>query len=769
MIRSSGANGGRGTRREVSSVVGTWTLIVSLLLLLAGHPLRASVIAGALVGVQAGTGLLLVVLVAPALARGFVARVALGSFIGFVAAACVPLVFLNTPLLPYAWIFPSIAVLIACILGRHHFGTVNGDERPSRITWLWLLLALIIGLSSEWTWLLPMVFVVFASGLCVTRKFRIVGLVVGALALIGQVVMISNRSPYWTQFRRGLSQVYDYVFFDATATATATWGGSENALIAGDRLAYHWLPYAWSGRIELLTGVHSTALSSHIIQITSFGLVVLLVFALVRRFGESETWGVVGSLYGALLVGSPLALLQPMGMYSPSQVFVSAAFLALILAIAEYLARPSFGVLVFAVAAGFAVVGGKVAALPALVALVGVASLVSLRSQNWQWPILLASAMALVTVGGFWYFFAGASVGETQSGSQLNLGDVVYSDGPMASVVRTPLLTIVGSVVLVVLLLSSVLGLFVSRGGTITREKAVLWGVRGAAATSLLTGFIYVGDRSGVMYFFQLALIVSLPLAIAGLSRYSFSALMNVRSMATIGVIAGVVALAWTNLYFEVAATDSATSLVRSMFLLFPLAGGVVASVVVRRSASARALPRLVTTAATTALIMGLAFFAWVPRYARLHVLEGRSLAEDRNLAVGSPLYREAFEWIRQNSDSDAIVATNRYCNDVSQSLPACTASLSMAAAHTQRRMWAENIDFVGGDKEKVLRRAGNALAFVNAPSAQSLAPLLSANVSWVFIDRQLTQQSDWEPWARVEFENDEAIVLRVVGQGAGS
>jgi hypothetical protein len=83
--------------------------------------------------------------------------------------------------------------------------------------------------------------------------------------------------------------------------------------------------------------------------------------------------------------------------------------------------------------------------------------------------------------------------------------------------------------------------------------------------------------------------------------------------------------------------------------------------------------------------------------------------------------------------------------------------------------MWAENIDFVGGDKEKVLARAGDVLAFVDAPSAQSLAPLLSANVSWVFIDRQLTQQSNWEPWARVEFENNEAIVLRVVDQGVGS
>ena len=79
------------------------------------------------------------------------------------------------------------------------------------------------------------------------------------------------------------------------------------------------------------------------------------------------------------------------------------------------------------------------------------------------------------------------------------------------------------------------------------------------------------------------------------------------------------------------------------------------------------------------------------------------------------------------------------------------------------------NIDFVGGAKEKVLGRARDVLMFVDSPSAQSLEPLANANVSWVFIDRRLTQQTTWEPWARVDFENDEAIVLRVNARSVGS
>jgi hypothetical protein len=175
-----------------------------------------------------------------------------------------------------------------------------------------------------------------------------------------------------------------------------------------------------------------------------------------------------------------------------------------------------------------------------------------------------------------------------------------------------------------------------------------------------------------------------------------------------------------------------------------------------------------VIAAASTAMIMALSFFAWVPRFARLHVIEGNALADDRALVVGSPLYRDAFQWIRKNSDDEAIIATNRYCNEPEQFIPDCSASLSMVAAQANRRMWAENLDFVGSARAKVVTRASETVAFIDLPSAKSVEPLITANVSWIFVDKQLTSQKNWEPWAIVEFENDESIVLRVVARGGG-
>jgi hypothetical protein len=442
---------------------------------------------------------------------------------------------------------------------------------------------------------------------------------------------------------------------------------------------------------------------------------------------------------------------------------MSAAFLSLIFVVAEYVAQPSVGLLVLASGLGIAVVGGKAAALPALITFIGVVSLSSLRREIRWWSLLLAGSMAIVTVGSFLYFFAGASVGgESQGSSSVNIGDVVYSDGPIALGIRSPFSTAIGSFALVTLILSSVLGLFVRGPRSTHSQEVVFRGAVLAAIVSLGTGFVYVGDRSGVMYFFQLALVLLLPISIVKFGEHDFGAFFNAKSITLVGGSAAVVAVVWSNLYFEVSATDLSSSLFRSFLMLLPLLGGSAIALAARRTMKSRMPSLRVVAAASTALIMGLAFFAWVPRYARVHVVQGKALVEDRNLVVGSPLYREAFQWIRYNSEVEAIVATNRYCNEIDQLLSDCAASLSMVAAQTDRRMWAENLDFVGGARDKVLDRARDTLVFIDSPSAQSLLPLSSANVSWVFVDKELTKQTNWEPWARVEFENDESFVLRV-------
>jgi hypothetical protein len=39
---------------------------------------------------------------------------------------------------------------------------------------------------------------------------------------------------------------------------------------------------------------------------------------------------------------------------------------------------------------------------------------------------------------------------------------------------------------------------------------------------------------------------------------------------------------------------------------------------------------------------------------------------------------------------------------------------------------------------------------------------LSTASVSWVYVDKAVTVVRSWEPWARIEYENDLAAVLRL-------
>jgi hypothetical protein len=61
-----------------------------------------------------------------------------------------------------------------------------------------------------------------------------------------------------------------------------------------------------------------------------------------------------------------------------------------------------------------------------------------------------------------------------------------------------------------------------------------------------------------------------------------------------------------------------------------------------------------------------------------------------------------------------------------------------------------------------VLDREKASLAFVDTPSATSLAPLCAAGASWVWVANARTEVRDWSPWAEVAYANDSVTILRV-------
>jgi hypothetical protein len=295
-------------------------------------------------------------------------------------------------------------------------------------------------------------------------------------------------------------------------------------------------------------------------------------------------------------------------------------------------------------------------------------------------------------------------------------------------------------------------GLVVARSLFTSRDNDLVWLLATSAVASLATGFVYVGERSGVIYFFNLGIALLTPLSVAALSRFQMPLFFGKWIAGYVGsVLAGVLLL---NLSIRFSASGIIPSLFRSGLLVVPL---TISWIIYRRKNN----PSFIGPIVIVALIGASSYFAWVPRHALVQFRNGIAYEPSVDSSSGSPRQRFAAKWLRENSSSDDVVATNRFCNNHTQRYPDCIAYWNVVSSITGRRMFLENADASARSVSGVTERALQSVEFVDRPSKKSAEILAAANVSWVFVDRSVTTTTSWEPWAEVVFENDEALILR--------
>jgi hypothetical protein len=738
-----------GTRQQVVFLFGGWASFVAVLMVMAGHEPLVSGLAALMVAGQFTAGYVLWQALIGGMDGGFVGGIAFGAIFGSLLSTLSGIVFVSTPLSPIAWAAPLVVALP--MISR-----LSPIARASSSVSLWLVAATLVGLSTEWTWLLPLA---IAAVLVAAREWlpKLLVIPVAVGLGIGQWWLIDQRSSYWSQFRQGLTEVADYQFLEAVARGTAQWAHTDSVLLSGDRLFYHWISYAWAGRVSESVNAIDFAFSSHLIQVVFVATVVVLTYVAAIRLGARGPWPLVAAFSTSSLVGVPIGLFQTLSVHSPSQTFVTAILFAAILLVSHQ-ANVRLGPLlvVFSVLAA-GVVGGKVAALPALIVVGGVNALIAARKGVRSRAISLVGLTVLVAVGGFAYFFSGA-LNEDPSGTlQIKPFEVVYTEGPIAS--SEPLwLLAIGLLATITGILVCVPGLLAFRGVTRgeSRHLAILF--FSAAGASIGVGFLYVGERTGVPYFFNLGIALLVPVSAASMSRLRFE--LTKTRLFFVGIVSVLVGVAAPNLIDRVSGETDGESLFRSTLLVTPLLVGMGLAGMLR--ANRKPVVALVALVASMS-----SFVAWVPRYSVIHAVNGRSYVPTTNAISGSPGFVEAARWIRDNSNPDHIVATNRFCNQFDQSPLECDAYRTVIPAVSGRRVLIENLDWISIAPEELERRVKLVTDFVERPTDKSLAGLLTANVSWVLVDKTVTTRMGWEPWAEVKFENEDAVVLQLVHQGS--
>lgn len=259
-------------------------------------------LAALIVSLQVTTGSLIILQTPLAKSRSKFEILGLGLSLGTFLSMLSASLFVTTPLASFAWIIPSLLVLVFSLI------TIRQVRKALR--------ELILP-SSE-----------------------VVAVVIGLIVGIALLAINWIRSPL-SSIRAGGS--VDMYFFEALSRGISQFGPAESILMSGGSLRYHWFTYGWAGQLTDAADLTSFVALARILPIVSLIGVILLTASWARSINisiaRSPSWvptlavllivfaGYSGALYGGIL-----------NFDSPSQSLTTVWLLALVVAFLRGLA-----------------------------------------------------------------------------------------------------------------------------------------------------------------------------------------------------------------------------------------------------------------------------------------------------------------------------------------------------------------------------------------------------------------------------------------------
>ena len=136
--------------------------------------------------------------------------------------------------------------------------------------------------------------------------------------------------------------------------------------------------------------------------------------------------------------------------------------------------------------------------------------------------------------------------------------------------------------------------------------------------------------------------------------------------------------------------------------------------------------------------------------------------------SIASEADLKALGWLRDNSNNDDIVATNR---GMCIGLEPCgfDESSFLISAVGHRRVLIEGPRFITGGRpypDWVNKRIELSLAFANSPTKASASSLLASGVRWFFLDKSFVSPSvmdnSWSQWATLKYSEGNVLIYEL-------
>lgn len=759
-----------GSRSPDQSEPLTWLSVLAMLCIFFvswfvahGVSVRDAAAAMAIIGIQVAGGSALWSLLQRDRRVGLIESLGMGFAIGTMTSTIADQLLLSTPARPIGWLIPLLAASAVWFCRRRHRlkpaprDTNSVEDEVGLIAVVVLCVFLGRGLLVDgWLWGAVVMTVGVIITLWIHTRLRdsLRVLMFGSCALLG-VTLIAWMKPTIQYGSWMLHPLYtgsdDQVFSEGLAYSVAHFGPYNYASAVHSSVRYHWFSLAWSGMVGRIGHIAPLVMTLHVAPAVAFAGIATLVMALVQTLKASRTL----AMLAVIIVFATNSAPEPVRFFYVlnttnvvSHVWILAFAVAFSLHLRGKIHAPRIVLPALAATAALAkmpyatvLIGGTIAAL-----------LVSLVRHRRQVRTLLTD------VGSCWIAMAVTYM--------LFLSPHDWEQRSYSIVSR---LTYLGygsklSLLLIgALFIARFVGVWNIRPASLQTDRLILVGfLLGSIAIGLLR-FIVIGN-SAEQYFIDAALILGAAASAWGINL-ALPTELRLRARLYIGAGMVPMILTWCTLSnWDIFNSIEWIANREWIKLLLPLALAAIAImvtvtiiIIAHKSKSGA-----VVWAAASLAILGSSIGTFIYQ-AR------QPLSYSFTTTVASTEDIDALMWLRHNSKSDEIIASNRYLCAMPSGCQFDDSSFLISAV-ANRQVLIEGPRFVVGGRSYpswVSDRINLSLAFANSPDQQLFDRLRDFGVTWFYFDSQfaaseLDVSKTMKPWGSVQYHAGRISIIKL-------
>jgi hypothetical protein len=601
-------------------------------------------------------------------------------------------------------------------------------------------------------------------------------------------IMVSTRPKIWWM----LEEV-DYPFFAALSNAVAKSGLANYPLASGFTIKYHWFAYAWVGLTQRASSVQPFFILTIIAPIVFTIAITGIAWSIIAQFSKSQKRTFFASL--VLMTSSSFPLwgggIKIVHLGSPSQ-FYAFTFLFAAIALSLQFLRQNLRFATFTISTiSAATVLSKTmhgAVLSVLLVSVFMHLLIS-QDNNWR-NLIRIPIIALTSI--FLAFYVFIRMPETSSFLDLSWGEFAWQlqgdlkSIPLQLISFIGILNIFGLSIFSIVLISIT---FIIRNELKVDLKLMLYSSHLVLVTVAVLSFILLGDYAENLYFLHSgATTVNLLLLSVVSSSTRFDGI-NLRAIA-LWIFIGAGLASATFLIPNLDSGSGGAIIIRASRTPFGALAIVLFALFflilnVREKYKIRLILRN-TLLVTVAMSVTFSVINW-GRDSQRKTKEFDSIGFTY---VGSPELIEVGTWLKQNTPSDAIFASNFGWGRLNENelLPysaPCTAlrnrlvlqEACMRTGDTKLVVYSERQAWLQATRTIWLQATQNKSEKINepleirqfvstqfsiSPSDQLLKILKDSQIAWFVIDRTNNLRDSWLPFAKIRFTNKSFFVLEL-------